>query len=513
MANDYYEVKRAPRFLERASPQLIAREMEAIEDGFDRLPSKNILAGSAHLLTIEASSSAADAYVLVSEYPISKLVIGLMARFFVTNTNIGASTANVDGTGVKDIKDASGAPLVAASLVAGRLADLVYNGTHWRLQNSAKAVTVSIALSTALSPLNYQRGVAISPLTLPAATGATSPYVYAASGLPMGLAFDESTRILSGTPAVISTSNVAYTVTDANNNSVVFQFQIRVVAEVIVLPDPMNRTLVVGSAYGFTVVVATGGTAPYFYSVEGLPPGLTFDSETREITGVPTTPNVYDVRLSVRDSGTPEQTESQDFALTVRSANVLSLQPVADRSFVPGSEITAFTLPSANGGVPSYTYIVTGLGEGLAFDPLTRQVSGTPNTTGDRAVTYRVEDAVGTQVEQRFTVAIETHGARYIAVTKDRSISATDLVAGNSYGSAEQELTLPAWIGTRYIAIAQPATLDDLISISLAGLGNSISDFEKQSYTRTIDGILYEIWVGLEVQGDAIASNVIEVRP
>ena len=513
MANDYYIVKRAPRFLERASPQLITSELESIEDGFDLLPSKNILAGSAHLLAIEASASAADAYVLTSEYPISDLVTGQTARFFVTNTNTGPSTVDVDGTGVKDIKDASGAPLVAASLVAGRLADLVYNGTHWRLQNSAKAVTVSIALSTALSPQNYQRGVLISPLTLPAATGATAPYTYAASGLPLGLAFDKSTRILSGTPAVISTSNVAYTVTDANNNAVGFQFQIRVVAEVIVLPDPMNRTLVVGSDYSFTVVVATGGTAPYFYSVEGLPPGLVFDPETREITGVPTTPNVYDVRLSVRDSGTTEQTETQDFVLTVRSSNVLSLQAVADRGFTPGSEITAFTLPSANGGVPAYTYIVTGLGEGLVFDSLTRQISGTPNTTGDRAITYRVEDAVGSQVEQRFTIAIETHGARYIAVTNDRSISATDLVSGNSYGSAEQELTLPAWIGTRYIAIAQPQTLDDLISISLAGLGNSISDFEKQSYTRTIEGIKYEIWVGLEVQGDAIASNVIEVRP
>ena len=513
MPNDYYNVKRIPKFLERANPQVIASELEGIEDGFETLPSRNILAGSAHLLATEAALSAADVYVLASEYPIIELVTGQTVRFFVTNTNVGASTVNVDGTGVKDIKDASGAPLVAASLVAGRLADLVYNGTHWRLQNSAKAVTVSIALSTALSPQNYQRGVEILPLTMPAATGATAPYVYAASGLPKGLAFDDGTRIVSGTPTDIGTSNVTYTVTDANNNSVGFQLQIRVVAEVIVLPDPMNRTLVVGSDYGFTVVVATGGTAPYFYSVEGLPDGLTFDSETREITGVPTTPNVYDVRLSVRDSGTPEQTEVQDFVLTVRSANVLSLQPVADRGFAPGSEITAFTLPSANGGVPAYTYIVTGLGEGLVFSALTREISGTPNTTGDRAITYRVEDAVGSQVEQRFTIAIETHGARYIAVTDDRSISATDLVAGNSYGSAEQELTLPKWIGNRYISIAQPSTLDDLISISLAGLGNSISDFEKQSYTRTIEGIKYEIWVGLEVQGDAISGNVIEVRP
>ena len=513
MANDYYTVTRGPRSRQRSRAEVITAELNAIEDGFDALPPQNILYGSAHLIAEEGPTSAADVYVLTSDHQITDLVKGHTRRVFVTHTNTTDSTVDVDGTGVKDIKDAAGGALVASSMVAGRLAELVYNGTHWRLQNSAKAVTVSIALSTALSPLNYQLNVEISDLILPAATGGTAPYSYAATGLPTGLAFAPSTRVLSGTPTVIGSSNVTYTVTDANSNSFPFQFQFRVVAALIMLPDPTDRTLTVGSDYGFTMAVATGGTAPYSYSIAGLPDGMVFDVETREITGVPETPGVYDVTLAVSDSGSPIQTETQVFVLTVRSASALSLTAVDDRSFTPGSAITPFTLPAANGGVPDYTYIVTGLGEGLSFNADTLEVSGTPNTTGERQVVFRVEDAAGMQVEQRFTVTIETHGARYIAVTSDRDISATEIVAGNSYGPTAQELTLPTWSGTRYIVIAQPEDSDDLTSISLAGLGNSFSDFEKQDYTRTIDGLDYEIWVGLDVQGDVISGEVIEVRP
>lgn len=36
------------------------------------------------------------------------------------------------------------------------------------------------------------------------------------------------------------------------------------------------------------------------YSVEGLPPGLSFDKTRREIVGVPTRPGFYDVNIAVR---------------------------------------------------------------------------------------------------------------------------------------------------------------------------------------------------------------------
>ena len=513
--NDYYAVEQAPRPRQRARAEVVSGELQRIERGFDRLPAKNVLAGSAHLLAVEIAASAANVYVLESEYAFNALVIGTTVRFFVTNTNNGASTVNVDDTGVKDLKDIDGTDLPDTALVAGWLAEIVWNGAHWRLLNSAKQATASIALSEALAPQNYQRNVAIADLVLPAATGGTSPYTYAATGLPAGLAYDPLTRTISGTPTTISTSSVTYTVTDANSNTFTYEFQIRVVAALIALPDPQDRTLTVGSDYGFVLLAATGGTAPYGYSIEGLPDGLLFDAEIREVTGSPSSESigVNTVTLSVADSGNPRQTLSQDFDLTVRSAASLSLQGVENRTLSPDSAIDPFILPAAHGGVPDYTYILTGLGEGLMFDSTSREISGTPSVTGEREVHYRVQDSIGTQVEQTFTINIQPLGARYVAVAEDRDISATEITSGNSFGVAEQSLTLPAWLGNRYIVIAQPATQPDLTSISLAGLGNSFSDFEKQSYTRDVNGASYEIWVGLEVQGEVISGEVIEVRP
>ena len=515
MANDYYIVQRAPEPHQRLRSEVVKSEMQSIEKGFDGLPSKNLLAGSAHLNAKETAASAADVYVLASVYPFTELLLGTTVRCFFTNTNTGACTADVDGTGVQELNDIDGTTLSGGEVIAGWLHEIVWNGSHWRLQNSARQVTAGIALSSALAPQNYQKDVAIADLVMPAATGGTAPYTYKLTGLPAGLVYATLGRIVSGTPTTIGTSSVTYTVTDSNANVFQFQFQIRIVAALLMLPDPQDRTLTVGSSYTFTPSPATGGTVPYIYSVEHLPAGLVFDAETREISGSPSSSEIGEttVILHVSDSGVTAQTASASFDLTVRSAAELSLAGIGDFIFPPDAPIPTITIPAAHGGVPPYSYIVTGLGEGLTFDEVTREISGTPTTVGVRTIHARVEGDDGSDVERQFEINISPRGARYILVSFDRDVTATDIVGGNSYAVSDQSLTLPSWVGSRFIVIAQPANQPDLTSISLAGLGNSRSDFEKQSYTRTIDGLKYEIWVGFDVQGDAISGEIIEVRP
>ena len=463
MANDWYEVERAPEPHQRLRAEVIKAELQSLEVGFARLPSRDALAGAAHLLAVETAASAANVYVLESEYPFSSLVTGATVQYFVVNTNDGACTANVDGTGVKDLVNANGDALNGNELVAGWPAELIYNGQHWRLKNSAKAVTVGVVLTSALIPQNYQRNVAIEPLVMPEATGGAAPYSYAATGLPAGLSYTAATRTISGTPTAIGSTTVTYTVTDANSNSFAYQLQIRVVTALIMLPDPQDRILTVGATYTFTLSVASGGTAPYFYTIENLPDGLQFDAETREISGSPQAgeTGIHTVTLSVADSGDPQQTQTQDFTLTVRSAATLSLSEIEDRSFPPATSIVPFTVPSAHGGVPPYHYIVVGLGEGLDFDEETRTISGTPTVTGDRTVHVRAQDAADDDVEQSFTLTVQPAGARYTAVSSDRDISATDIQAGESFDIDEQSLMLPTWTGDRYLVIAQPATQPD----------------------------------------------------
>ena len=199
---------------------------------------------------------------------------------------------------------------------------------------------------------------------------------------------------------------------------------------------------------------------------------------------------------------------------------LLTLPNPADRTITENDAYTS-TLAAATGGTVSYTYSLTGsLPTGMTFDVATRALSGTPSVEGSFELTYRVTDSgSGSQQQSRseaFILTVQPEGSRYIAVSTSKAsagISAATISAGKKHDIHAQRLTLPLWGGNRFIVIAQPADRPDLTRISLAGLGNSVSDFVKASFTRTIAGVDYELWISDEKQGSAIAGEVIEVLP
>ena len=196
---------------------------------------------------------------------------------------------------------------------------------------------------------------------------------------------------------------------------------------------------------------------------------------------------------------------------------LLVLADPADRT-ITENEAYSSPLAEATGGTSPYTYTLKGgLPTGMAFDDSTRVFSGTPSAAGEHELIYGVADA-GTggsaqTATQTFTVRIQPAGSRYITISQNATITASEITNGVKHAIDAQSLKLPAWTGRQYIGIAQPADQADLTRISLAGLGNSISDFTKAGYTREIASIDYEVWVGKEIQGDAISGEIIEVLP
>ncbi|MYA71178.1 T9SS type A sorting domain-containing protein [Candidatus Poribacteria bacterium] len=71
----------------------------------------------------------------------------------------------------------------------------------------------------------------ITPLALPAATGGIAPYRYTLSPIPNGLDFNAATRLLTGTPTTVGTTNATYTTMDAGNNSDSLNFTITVIGQ------------------------------------------------------------------------------------------------------------------------------------------------------------------------------------------------------------------------------------------------------------------------------------------
>lgn len=75
----------------------------------------------------------------------------------------------------------------------------------------------------------------------------------------------------------------------------------------------------VGSRYS-NQLSAVGGTAPYAWALAGnssLPPGLSLDTTTGVISGVPTTDGSYSFEVQVSDSSNPVQTSSRTVAIRV----------------------------------------------------------------------------------------------------------------------------------------------------------------------------------------------------
>ena len=150
---------------------------------------------------------------------------------------------------------------------------------------------------------------------LPAATGGTAPYVYSLSDLPPGLTFYPSTRRASGTLQTVTTDTtytMTYTATDSAGASVSVTFTATVIPPPPPPPPPPpslpgipDFRVPSGGTVSTLFPAATGGTAPYVYSLSGLPPGLTFSPSTRIASGtLPTvaTETTYAITYAVADS-------------------------------------------------------------------------------------------------------------------------------------------------------------------------------------------------------------------
>ena len=168
-----------------------------------------------------------------------------------------------------------------------------------------EATSLAFADGASVADVMSTAGTAIASVELPAA-GGTGDISYSVSDLPAGLAFDETTRTISGTPAEVSEQTVVevtYTATDEAGATAALTFSITVNLPLSfggfagkVIPTASHdgaeiRAFVVGVGQRVEDLVlpaGTGGTAPHTYSLSpALPAGLSFDAATRTISGTP----------------------------------------------------------------------------------------------------------------------------------------------------------------------------------------------------------------------------------
>jgi hypothetical protein len=142
----------------------------------------------------------------------------------------------------------------------------------------------------------------------------------------------------------------------------------------------------VGQPYQGGLAV-TGGTAPYLFSVAGLPPGLTVAPTGGGIFGTPTQAGTFPITVTIRDQA--NQQVSANFVMQIRA----QLQ-VVSTTLPDGNINTPYqALLTAIGGQPPYQWtLLSPVPPGLEFSRTTGGLSGTPTQAGTFNLQVRVDD-------------------------------------------------------------------------------------------------------------------------
>ncbi|PKE62131.1 Ig domain-containing protein, partial [Macrococcoides caseolyticum] len=113
----------------------------------------------------------------------------------------------------------------------------------------------------------------------------------------------------------------------------------------------------------------------------------------------------YDVTVvSTDESGNTTETT---FTITVEDTTAPDVDPVEDQTTEVNTPIKDITLNGKDNSGQPVTHEVSGLPEGVTYDPETNTISGTPTTVGSYDVTVVSTDESGNTTETSFTITVE----------------------------------------------------------------------------------------------------------
>ena len=243
-------------------------------------------------------------------------------------------------------------------------------------------------------------GDAITDITVPAANGNPTPTYAVEGSLPVGIAFNTTTRVLS-VYARPRTGSGTITIRATNSEGMADWTVTYTTAAALGTPsftDPTGdaQTWMVGDAITDITVPAANGNPTPTYAVEGsVPVGIAFNTTTRVLSGTPIATGSGTITIRATNSE-----GVADWTVTYTTAAALAAPSFTDptgdaQTWTVGDAITDITVPAANGN-PTATYAVEGsLPVGIAFNTTTRVLSGTPTATGSGTITIRATNSEG----------------------------------------------------------------------------------------------------------------------
>ncbi len=352
------------------------------------------------------------------------------------------------------------------------------------------SITVYSALSLTTTALS-DGTVSLSYSQTAVAAGGKTPYTWSivTGTLPAGLSLNTSTGTISGTPTAAGVSNFTLRATDANGAQADRALTITVYAALSITTASLADGTV-SLAYTQTLT-STGGKSPITWAITvgSLPSGLTLNSATGVISGIPDTSGTGNFTVMATDAN--GATASQSLSITIYAG--LS---ITTTSLAAATETTAYSRTvSASGGKTPYAWAIT-LGilpAGLTLNNSTGVISGTPTATGTANFTVQVTDANGATDAKALSIVVNAYPAVTTASLGDGTVSlsytqtlsasggtlpvtwsifAGVIPAGLSLNSSSGVISgLPTASGTSNFTVrvtdANGATADRLLSITI----------------------------------------------
>ena len=292
----------------------------------------------------------------------------------------------------------SGTPTTAGSYsftVRARDANICFGARVYTIDVIA-CPTINIPLSIFGATVSQPYTNAIS------AAGGTAPYTFSLVppfGIPPGLSLS-STGVLSGTPTTDGSYSFGVRATDANGCAGSKTIMANICPAITFAP-PGILTGRIGLAYSWDYH-ATGGQAPYIYSISSgaLPPGLTLSPGT--ISGTPTTEGSYTFTLRATDANGCRG--DRQYTLIV-ACPTITINPTTLPSGTIGTVYNQ-TL-TATGGVGAYSFTISSgtLPAGLSLSS-TGQLTGTPTASGNYNIVVRATDSNGCFTQRSYALTI-----------------------------------------------------------------------------------------------------------
>jgi hypothetical protein len=259
---------------------------------------------------------------------------------------------------------------------------------------------------TSLSTATFVTGIA-GTFTV-TAKGVPAPTFTESGALPSGVTFNNSTGVLSGTPAAgtAGTYPITFTALNGVTPNATQSFTLTVAQSIAPqFSSAPNAKFEIGMSGSFTVT-ATGIPAPTLSVSSGmLPSGVTFNPTTGALVGLPPaagTSGIYAVTFTAQNGVLTNAT--QNFTLAIDE--VPQITSAATTLF---SEQSAGSFTVTATGFPPPTLTESGtLPSGITFNASTGVLGGTAAfaTAGTYPITFTAQNGQDTDSVQNFTLSV-----------------------------------------------------------------------------------------------------------